>query len=109
MFAVAEMREKKSAEEVEEMERAFEIGYEMHTTAMKMCRPGVVERQIVPSRASPSRWDRACRSSIVSQHGETLHNLNADGVLGVRVVCCCATPEARASRDTARTTPAPIP
>ena len=33
MFAVAEMREKKSAEEVEEMERAFRIGYEMHTTA----------------------------------------------------------------------------
>ena len=31
MFAVAEMREKKSAEEIEEMERAFEIGYRMHT------------------------------------------------------------------------------
>ena len=44
MFAVAEMREKKSAEEVEEMERAFQIGYKMHTLAMKMCRPGVVER-----------------------------------------------------------------
>ena len=28
------------------MERAFEIGYRMHTLAMKMCRPGVVEREI---------------------------------------------------------------
>ena len=46
MFAVAEMREKKSAEEIEEMERAFQIGYKMHTLAMKMCRPGVVEREI---------------------------------------------------------------
>ena len=46
MFAVAEMREKKSAEEIEEMERAFEIGYRMHTLAMQMCRPGVVEREI---------------------------------------------------------------
>ena len=44
MFAVAEMRERKSAEEVEELERAFRIGYEMHTTAMRMCCPGVVER-----------------------------------------------------------------
>ena len=46
MMAVAEMREKKSAEEIEEMERAFQIGYRMHTLAMKMCRPGVVEREI---------------------------------------------------------------
>lgn len=41
MFAVAEMREKKSAEEVEAMERAFLIGYHMHTLAMHMCHPGV--------------------------------------------------------------------
>ena len=46
MFAVAEMREKKSAEEIEAMERAFGIGYEMHTLAMRMCRAGVVEREI---------------------------------------------------------------
>ena len=39
MFAVAEMREKKSAEEVEAMERAFLIGYQMHTLAMHMCHP----------------------------------------------------------------------
>ncbi len=83
MFAVAEMREKKSAEEVEEMERAFEIGYEMHTTAMKMCRPGVVERQIAGAieGIAKSMGQGVSFPSIVSQHGETLHNLNADGVL----------------------------
>ena len=80
MFAVAEMREKKSAEEVEEMERAFRIGYEMHTTAMRMCRPGVVERQIAGAieGVAKSQGQGVSFPSIVSQHGETLHNLNAD-------------------------------
>ena len=83
MFAVAEMREKKSAEEVEEMERAFQIGYKMHTLAMKMCRPGVVEREIAGAieGVAKSYGSGVSFPSIVSQHGETLHNLNADGVL----------------------------
>src|SRR5699024_2193327 len=83
MMAVAEMREKKSAEEVEALERAFRIGYEMHTTAMRMCRPGVVEREIAGAieGVAKSRGQGVSFPSIVSQHGETLHNLNADGVL----------------------------
>ena len=82
-ISLAEMREKKSAEEVEEMERAFRIGYEMHTTAMRMCRPGVVERQIAGAieGVAKSQGQGVSFPSIVSQHGETLHNLNADGVL----------------------------
>lgn len=35
-MAVAEMREKKGPEEIEELEKSFHIGYAMHTTAMKM-------------------------------------------------------------------------
>ena len=83
MLAVAEMREKKSDEEIEEMERAFRIGYEMHTTAMRMCRPGIVERQIAGAieGIAKSAGSGVSFPSIVSQHGETLHNLNADGVL----------------------------
>lgn len=83
MLAVAELREKKSAEEVEEMERAFRIGYQMHTLAMQMCRPGIVEREIAGAIEGISKRYGAGVSfqSIVSQHGETLHNLNADGVL----------------------------
>lgn len=83
MLAVAEMREKKSAEEVEELERAFHIGYKMHTLAMKMCRPGVVEREIAGAieGIAKSYGSGVSFPSIVSQHGETLHNLNADGVL----------------------------
>ena len=83
MFAVAEMREKKSAEEIEEMERAFQIGYKMHTLAMKMCRPGVVEREIAGAieGIAKSYGSGVSFPSIVSQHGETLHNLNSEGVL----------------------------
>ena len=83
MFAVAEMREVKSAEEIEAMERAFHIGYAMHTTAMKMCREGVVEREIAGTIEGIALGQGAGISftSIVSQHGETLHNHNYDGVL----------------------------
>ncbi|MDE5962928.1 MAG: aminopeptidase P N-terminal domain-containing protein [Alistipes sp.] len=97
MFAVAEMREKKSAEEVEELERAFRIGYEMHTTAMRMCRTGVVEREIAGAieGVAKSHGLGVSFPSIVSQHGETLHNLNADGVLeSGRLLLCDAGAEA---------------
>ena len=93
MMAVAEMREKKSAEEIDAMERAFEIGYRMHTTAMRMCRPGVVEREIAGAIEGIAKSYGAGVSfpSIVSQHGETLHNLNADGVLAEgRLLLCDA-------------------
>ena len=83
MFAVAEMREVKSAEEVAQMEDAFHIGYAMHSTAMRMCRAGVVEREIAGAieGVAKSMGLGVSFPSIVSQHGETLHNLNADGVL----------------------------
>lgn len=83
MMAVAEMRERKSAEEIAEMERAYEIGYAMHLTAMRMCRPGVVEREIAGAieGVAKSMGQGLSFPSIVSQHGETLHNLCCDGVL----------------------------
>ena len=83
MFAVAEMREVKSGEEIEALERAFQIGYAMHTTAMKMCKAGVVEREIAGAMEGIAKSQGLGVSfpSIVSQHGETLHNLNSDGVL----------------------------
>ena len=83
MFVVAEMREVKSAEEIEALERAFQLGYAMHTTAMKMCKAGVVEREIAGAMEGVAKAQGLGVSfpSIVSQHGETLHNLNCDGVL----------------------------
>lgn len=109
MFAVAEMREKKSAEEVEEMERAFQIGYKMHTLAMKNVPPGVIVREI----AVPSRRRQILRRRVVpvdvSQHGETLHKPQRQSAYWKRGVCCCATRAAKRSTTTAPTTPAPTP
>ena len=83
MFAIAEMREKKSAEEVEALERAFKIGYQMHMTAMRMCRPGIVEREIAGrvEGIAKSYGQGVSFPTIVTQHGEILHNHNHDGVL----------------------------
>ena len=83
MFAVAAMREVKSEEEIEAMERAFHIGYDMHTTAMRMCRQGVVEREIAGAieGVALAQGGGISFTSIVSQHGETLHNHNYSGVL----------------------------
>ena len=93
MLAVAEMREKKGPEEVEALERAFHIGYAMHTTAMRLCRAGVVEREIAGAIEGIARsmGQGVSFPSIVSQHGETLHNLNAEGVLeNGRLLLCDA-------------------
>ena len=83
MFAVAEMREVKSREEIAELEKAFHIGYDMHTLAMRMCREGVVEREIAGAieGIAKSQGLGVSFPTIVTQHGETLHNLNCEGVL----------------------------
>ncbi|MCD8174169.1 MAG: aminopeptidase P family protein [Alistipes sp.] len=75
-LAVVSLRDKKSQEEIEEIEKACEIGYMMHTAAMKMCRPGVVEREIAGAIEGIALQYGAGVSftSIVSQNGETLHN-----------------------------------
>ena len=73
--AVVKLRSKKSAEEIEELERAFHIGYEMHTTAMRLCRPGVTEGYIggVLDGIAASHGSIVSFQSIVSMHGEILH------------------------------------
>ncbi len=81
--AVVSMRDKKSAEEIARIEEACATGYQMHTLAMRMCRPGVSERDIagaIEGIALRRGWGVSFHS-IVSQHGETLHNHSHDGVL----------------------------
>ncbi len=75
-LAVVSLRDKKSEEEIAEIEKACEIGYLMHTTAMRMCRPGIVEREIAGAIEGIALSHGAGTSftSIVSQNGETLHN-----------------------------------
>ncbi|MFI3305600.1 MAG: Xaa-Pro aminopeptidase [Rikenellaceae bacterium] len=93
IFAIAELRECKSAEEIEELERAYKIGYEMHTAAMRMTRPGVVEREIGGTLEGIARRLGAGVSfpPICTQHGETLHNVEREGVLqSGRLLLCDA-------------------
>ena len=73
--AVVDQRAVKSQGEVEEIERACAIGYEMHTTAMCLCAPGVTEQEIA-GRLSGIASARGCITSfpsIVSMHGEIMH------------------------------------
>lgn len=74
--AVVALREIKDEHEIAEMERACAIATEMHTLAMAMCRPGVVEQQIAGAIDGVALRSGAGVSfpSIVSQNGETLHN-----------------------------------
>ncbi len=81
--AVVALREIKGPEEIAEIERACAIGTRMHTTAMSLCRPGVVEQRIAGAIEAAALQEGAGVSfpSIVSQHGETLHNHDYSGVL----------------------------
>lgn len=82
-IAVVSLRDKKSDEEIAQIEDACEIGYQMHTLAMKMCRPGVSERDMAGAiEGITLRMGKGVSfHSIVSQHGETLHNHCHDGIL----------------------------
>ena len=81
--AVISLREIKSHEEIEEIERACDIGYEMHTTAMRICREHLYERDIAGAieGVALSKGAGVSFHNIVSQHGETLHNHNHSGKL----------------------------
>ena len=74
--AVIAMRNIKDQYEIEELEKAAAIGYEMHVTAMKMCKPGTFEREIAGFiEGIPLQHDGHISFPIIlSQHGETLHN-----------------------------------
>ncbi len=74
--AVVELRSVKDPNEINEIEKAIEIGYEMHTTAMRMCKPGVMESDIagVIEGIAIARGSMVSFPVILSQNGETLHN-----------------------------------
>lgn len=74
--AVVSMRLIKKQEEIEELDKAADIGYAMHYAAMKMARPGMVEQQLVGIMEGISIQEGLMPSFpiILSQNGETLHN-----------------------------------
>lgn len=74
--AVVALRSVKDKEEIAEIEKAIAIGYEMHTTAMKMAHPGIYEMEIagVMEGIALKHGGQVSFPIILSIHGETLHN-----------------------------------
>jgi len=73
---VISQRSIKSAEEVEEIEKALDISYEMNAKAMEMTKPGIYEREVsgIVEGLVLSKGSRIAFPIIFSIHGETLHN-----------------------------------
>ena len=91
--AVVKMRSTKTAEEVEELERAAVIGYKMHTTAMRLTKPGVTEKFIAGQvdGTAHSYGSMVSFPTIFTQHGEILHGSPSPAPLEAgRLVLCDA-------------------
>ncbi|MBS3818426.1 aminopeptidase P family protein [bacterium] len=74
--AVVAQRLIKSKEEIEEIEKAHSLTYEMHTQAMKMAKAGVYEREIV-GQMEGLVFSAGCLTAfptILTINGQILHN-----------------------------------
>lgn len=108
--AIVSLREVKSDIEIKEMDYAADTAYYMQTTAMKMCKPGVIEQRISGAieGIAIARGGIVSFPNIVSQDGQTLHNHYHGNILkeGRMMVCDCgAETENYLVSDFTRTTP----
>lgn len=109
-IAITELRSIKSIEEVVEIEKIVDVAGLMHTTAMKMAKAGVVEREIagVIEGIALSHGVGASFPVILSKHGEILHNHHHGNVLqngDLLVVDSGAEAESYYASDITRTCP----
>lgn len=76
--AIVAQRSIKTRVEFEEIEAAINISYQMQTTAMKMSKPGVHEREVAGAMEAIalSQGSRLAFPTIFSINGQTLHNHN---------------------------------
>ena len=83
LFAVAQMRECKGEEEIAALEEAFEIGYQMHTAAMRKTRVGRTEHEVagIVDGMALRYGTGVSFTTILSQHGEVLHNHDHSGTM----------------------------
>ncbi|MBP5498553.1 MAG: aminopeptidase P family protein [Muribaculaceae bacterium] len=91
--AVVKMRSVKTAEEIAEIERACAIGYKMHTTAMRLVKPGITEKYIggQVDGVAHSYGAMVSFATIFSQHGEIMHgNPSLAPLEAGRLVLCDA-------------------
>ena len=93
LFAVAQMRECKGEEEIAALEEAFEIGYQMHTAAMRNTRVGRTEHEVagIVDGMALRYGTGVSFTTILSQHGEVLHNHDHSGIMeSGRLLLCDA-------------------
>ena len=108
--AVISMRSIKEKIEIDEIEKAVDIAYDMHVTAMKMCKPGVKEQEIFGTMEGIA-LAKGCGPSfpiILSINGQTLHNHSHDNVLKegrMMITDAGAESNLHYSSDITRTTP----
>ena len=74
--AIVDLRSVKEEQEIGEIRKACAVGYQMHTTAMKMAKAGVWEQSIAGTIEGIANAGGGMVSFpvILSQNGETLHN-----------------------------------
>ena len=89
--AVVRMRSVKEPQEIAELEKAAEIGYEMHTTAMRITRPGVTEKYVggQVDGIAHSLGSQVSFPTIFTQHGEIMHGNPSMAVLEAGRLALC--------------------
>ncbi len=108
--AVVDQRAQKSSGEIAEIERACAIGYEMHTTAMRLCRPGTPEQEIAGTieGIARSKGQGVSFPVILTMHGEIMHGTPSPRPLEAgRLMLCDSGAETNEGycSDHTRTTP----
>ena len=91
--AVVKMRSTKEPIEIEELERASEIGYQMHTTAMRTARAGLTEKYVggIIDGTANAYGSKVSFATIFTQHGEIMHGVPTMAPLedGRLALCDC--------------------
>lgn len=80
---IVALRSTKEQCEIDEMDKACEIGVKMHTAVMRRCVEGTTERELagLAEGIALSYGNGISFPVILSQHGETLHNHLHNGIL----------------------------
>lgn len=108
--AVVKMRSKKEQQEIDEIEDACSTGYKMHTTAMRLTKPGLTEKYVggQVDGVAHSYGAMVSFATIFTQHGEIMHGIPRwDELQSGRLVLCDAGAENRNNycSDNTRTYP----
>jgi len=74
--AVVKLRSVKEEVEIKEIEQAMDVAYKMHTTAMKMAKPGIIENEIAGTieGIALAEGNGVSFPIILTINGQTLHN-----------------------------------